>query len=290
MSRYRVTIHPAGMAGIAAACLFVPVDKLIPAVLAVVIHESGHVLAMWICGVERCRIEWTPVGFVAQTEGYDRLPAARRFWVAAGGIVASGVGCLVCMLFAGMSHFCYLLLTANLSLCLFNGLPALPLDGSKMLIALAAKAGLERKTERFLLAISYAVAAALCLLGIYGAMAGEWNPLLLLVGPYLAYAAKTSVRDSAIGTIQRLAQKKRLSEEKLYPVCSYVAAGEPGLPELLRAVRKCPENAYLLIHQVDTRSGAVQSISTETQIAQMLFQEHEMISKLHRHGKSDVIQ
>lgn len=274
----------------AAACLFVPVDKLLPAALAVVIHELGHVLAMRLCGVACCHIEWTPVGFVAQTEGYARLPAKHRFWIAAGGIVASGVGCLVCLLFAGSSRFCYLLLIANLSLCLFNSLPALPLDGSKMLVALAVKVGLERKTERILLAVSYVAAAVLCLLGIYGAIQGIWNPMLLLVGPYLAYAAKTSIHGSAIGTIQRLAEKSSLSAEKLYPVCAYVAAGEPELPELLRVVRKCPENACLLIHQVDAKSGTVQSICTETKIAQKIFQEHEMISKPHGHRKTDVLQ
>lgn len=290
MSRYRISVHPAGMVMLAAACLIVPVGRLLPAVVAVVIHEAGHVITMRICAVERCHIEWTPVGFVAKTEGFYLLSPSRRFWIAAGGVLASGVGCLICLLFAANNRFAYELLTANLSLCLFNSLPALPLDGSKMLLALTAKVGLERKAEKLLLCSSYAVAAALCLLGVWSAAVGLLNPTLLLIGPYLAYAGKTSIRESMIGSIQRLEERRKRSEDRLYPVCSYAVVGRPDGAMLLRAVRRCPENAYLLICQMDEATGALVGISTENQIVQNIFQEHEMIAKPHRHTKSDVLQ
>lgn len=279
MSRYRITVHPAGLAALAAACLFVPAGRLLPAVLAVLIHEAGHAAAIGLCGVERCHIEWTPVGFVAQAEGYCLLSPLRRFWIAAGGIMASGAGCLLCLLFAAKSRFAYELLIGNLSLCLFNSLPALPLDGSKMLLALAAKAGKERTTEKILLGISYAAAAALCLLGVWGAAAGAFNPTLLLTGPYLAYAAKISARESSIGAIRRLGERTQRLRDGVYPVCAFAAIGEPDAAALLRAVRSCPESAFLLIHRVDEATGAVDTICSEQQIAQWIFQEHRLVTK-----------
>lgn len=279
MSRYRITVHPAGLVVLAAACLFVPAHRLLSASLAVLIHEAGHAAAIRLCGVERCHIEWTPVGFVAQTEGYDLLSPPLRFWIAAGGVLASGAGCLFCLLFASQSRFVYEMLVANLSLCLFNSLPALPLDGSKMLLALAAKAGLERTTEKILLGISYTAAAALCMLGVWGAAVGVFNPMLLLTGPYLAYAAKISTRESNIGIIRRLGERSRRHREQLYPVCAYAAIGEPDAATLLRAVRRCPENALLLIHRVDEETGTVNAICSEQQIAQRIFQEQKMVTK-----------
>lgn len=290
MSKYRVSVHPAGMFGLLAACFFVPVDRLFSAGLAVVLHESGHVIAMRLCGVERCCIEWTPVGFVAQMEGLYLLSAAKRFWIAAGGIAASLFGCLVCLVFAGKSFFFYQMLTFNLSLCVFNGLPALPLDGSKMILAIATKAGVERIVEKLLLAVSYVVSAALSIIGLYSALAGFFNPLLLLTGPYLAYAAKASTRDSTIGMVQRSEMRRYRPGDGLYPACAYVATGEPDRSSLLRVLRECPENAYLLIHRVDAHTGKVSGVVSEKQFLQEIFEEHEMINKPHGHGKTDVLQ
>lgn len=290
MKGFQISVHPAGMLGILAACLFAPVDKLLTAAAAITLHEVGHYIGMFACGIRRCRIEWTPVGFVAHLDGLHKLSASKRFLIAAAGVAASGVCALFCLLFAAKYRFAYEFLQANFSLWLLNSIPAIPLDGSKMLLAVAEKLGWEQNTEKVLLRISYVLAGGLCLLGFYSAWIGSFNPMPVLLGPYLAYAANAATKTGAIAAIRRLEERKNRSSGQLYPVCAFVTSEKPDQTMFLRAARHCPERAYLLIHQIDRTTGLHKCITTEKQVIDSVFQGHEMSSSAHRHSKTDVIQ
>ena len=179
-----------------AKILFLPFDRLLAAAAAIVLHEGSHLLAMAFCGVKRISIEWTPLGFVAQAGSLPLLPVGKRFCIAAAGLGASAAGAAVCLPFAMQHRFAYELLNANLSIGLLNSLPVLPLDGSRILLAAAAKLGVEKGMAKLLLAVSYATSGGVCALGLYSACCGMLRPALCVLGPYLAYAAWRSARES----------------------------------------------------------------------------------------------
>ncbi len=273
MKKWRFTIHPAGVLCLLAAVLFLPGQRLAAAAMAILLHEGAHLLAMRLCGVQRLHVEWTPLGFVAQAGELPLLPWGKRLWIAAAGLLVSGAAALVHLPFAARFRFAYEGLMANVSVLLINSLPMLPLDGSRILLALAAGAGWEKPLEKGLLIFSYATAIGLCALAMYSAFAGVLQPSLLLLGPYLAYAARQSVQESSADQIRRMEWRCRRQAGKLYPAQVWVSVGKAENTAVLHAIRQCPEERYLLIHQIDPASGSLQSVQSEKQVMNLFMKE-----------------
>lgn len=289
MRSWRFSVHPAGLIFLLSAVFFYPADKLLAAAAAILLHEGAHLLTMRLCGIKCCTVEWTPLGFVAQAACYSLLEPSRRLCIAAAGLAASATAYLLCLPFASRHQFFFLLATANLSVLLINSLPTPPLDGSRILLAMAAKTGCYRAMERMLLRLSYGMAAAFAALGLYSVLKGIPNFALLLLGPYLAYAAKQSMHASSIDSIRRL----ECSVQKpgtIWPASVWASVGEPDRTMLLNALQRCPEGRMMVLHQLDAESGQVCGIHSEKQITSALFSGHELSSKSHRHKKTDVVQ
>ena len=290
MSKWRFSIHPAGGLCLLAGILFLPFDRLLAAAAAIVLHEGAHLLAMALCGVKRISIEWTPLGFVAQAGSLPLLPIGKRFCIAAAGLAASATGAAVCVPFAMQHRFAYELLNANLSIGLLNSLPVLPLDGSRILLAAAAKLGVEKGMAKILLAVSYAASAAVCALGLYSACCGMFRPVLCVLGPYLAYAAWRSARESCTDQLRRLEERNRRAKKSMYPAQVWVSVGEPEPFQLLHALGQCPEEKDLILHRLDPSDGRLHAVQTEKQLMSSLVKEQQIIGAPHGHSITDVLK
>lgn len=273
MSKWRFSIHPAGGLCLLAGMLFLPLDRLLAAAAAIILHEGAHLLVMLLCGVKRVSIEWTPLGFVAQAGSLPLLPAGKRFCIAAAGLGASAAGAAACLPFAMQYRFAYELLNANLSIGLINSLPVLPLDGSRVLLAASAKLGIEKPAAKVMLAVSYAVSAGVCTLGLYSACCGMFRPALCVLGPYLAYAAWRSARESCTDQLRRLEGRSRRPQKMLYPAQVWVAVGEPEPFQVLHALGQCPEERYFILHRLDASDGRLCAVQTEKQLMSSLVKE-----------------
>jgi Zn-dependent protease len=138
---------------------------------SVLVHELGHAITARAYGVRTQRITLWFLGGVAQLEDVPRKRGAEAI-VAIVGPITSGAlslllwGLLRSDLFGGGPAFvmAYLAVT-NAGLALFNLLPALPLDGGRVLRSLLSLALGDARATRVAGAVSRAVAIAL---GVYG--------------------------------------------------------------------------------------------------------------------------
>ncbi|MGH1348052.1 MAG: site-2 protease family protein [Nannocystales bacterium] len=164
---------------------------------SVLLHEFGHALTARHYGIRTRRIVLWPMGGVAQLEGNPRTPRQELHIALAGPAVnfaiAAGLWALVSLV--GLPTYGLLgsLIVANLTLGLFNLVPAFPMDGGRVLRAvLATRVGGRRATD-IAVKIGKAAAAAFIIAGFFG------NTLLILVGAFVWFAAGAEGRGNPYG-------------------------------------------------------------------------------------------
>ncbi|MBR0551290.1 site-2 protease family protein [Stakelama marina] len=162
----------------------------------VVLHEFGHVLAARRYGIPTPDITLYPIGGMARIKSNFEDPRQELVIASAGPAVSLGLA-IVLMIAAGgiadparlampsgLRDFAGLLALANLSLFLFNLLPAFPMDGGRIF-----RAGLSLllDRDRATRAASWTGRLLGLAIGAYGV--AIFHPILMLIGGFVFLAA-----------------------------------------------------------------------------------------------------
>lgn len=158
--------------------------------LALWMHEIAHIFAARMAGVRIVEICLMPFGGSAQMENPYQLPSYRIIPVAAAG---PGANLALAMLIAFAAHWSWIgvelaraCIQPNLLLLLFNLLPALPLDGGRMLYAVLERPLGEERALRIGLYLGRLLAFALFACAVAGGMrTGCWNITLMLAAIFI---------------------------------------------------------------------------------------------------------
>ncbi len=177
---------------------------------SVVIHELGHALTARLYGVQTRGITLWFLGVVAQLEDMPRQRGAEAVVAIVGPITSGALGVLLGTLLGNVTMgssatfvVAYLAIT-NVALAIFNLLPALPLDGGRVLRSLLALAlPRERAT-----AIAGGVSQVLAIgLGVYGFL--SLNLLLMAVAFFVYNAGRAEVQ---VESMRRAFEGRRVRE------------------------------------------------------------------------------
>jgi Zn-dependent protease/CBS domain-containing protein len=165
--------------------------------VCVVLHEFGHVFAARRYGIRTSDVTLLPIGGVASLERMPEKPAQEIVVALAGPAVNLVIAAVLLLALGGSfdpSQMAQLdqasmslagrVAIANLALCLFNLIPAFPMDGGRVLRALLAIPMGYTRATRVAAGIGQALAFAFGLLGL---MAG--NALLILIAVFIFLAA-----------------------------------------------------------------------------------------------------
>ena len=164
--------------------------ELLPLAIALSAHELAHLLAARLAGVRIAEIQLLPFGGSAKMENPYRIPPARLVAVALAGPAANLVLIVLC---AALTQWGLVkvasaraLFQMNLTLMLFNLLPALPLDGGRALYALLQRPLGEARALRLGIWLGRILAAALIAVAVgLGIRSGRWNLTLILAAVFL---------------------------------------------------------------------------------------------------------
>ena len=149
IGRTRLRIHPLALMFPVTACLLGARQDAMALMVGLLAHEGAHLLAARCLGVDVSQLQLMPIGGAIQMENPYALRPSRLLIVAAAGPLGNA---LAIVLGAALAHWGLLspdslmaFTRVNLALLLFNLLPALPLDGGRMLYAvLCPRVGPER--------------------------------------------------------------------------------------------------------------------------------------------------
>lgn len=177
---------------------------LVVAVFAcVLLHELGHALTARRYGIETKDITLYPIGGVAMIEGRPR--ARQELWIAlAGPAVNVVIAAILGIVLLATEHrlpdmrlsmtggsFLGALFIANVTIAIFNMIPAFPMDGGRVLRALLALSMPDAKATAIAAAIGQGLAI---LLGFVGLLSGQ--VILMLVAFFVFLGAGQEVNAS----------------------------------------------------------------------------------------------
>ena len=205
---------------------------------AFLLHEIGHLCAARLFGLRPSEAELTPFGAVMTLEGMESAGCAAAFLVALGGPLFSLLGFLLCPLllrFTGLSFFLVAAFARyQWMLFLVNLLPALPLDGGRMLLAVLKRFLPEQAVRRSLTGLAFCLGGGLALLSLVFALQGELNFVPCFAGCYLIYAALRERRQLNFAYITGLiARRQKLAEGRALPVQWTAASGDLPLRKVI---------------------------------------------------------
>lgn len=181
---------------------------LMEVILALGVHELAHLAAAKLARVAIQEIRILPFGGSARMENPYRLPLRQILPVAAAG-PAANLALAVCA--AALAHWDLLgadaaqrLVQPNLMLFIFNLLPALPLDGGRMLFALLRIPLGAKKALSAGLWCGRILALGLLAAALYGGLEkGVWNLSFILAALFIL----SSVRDERDAQLKSKAQQ-----------------------------------------------------------------------------------
>lgn len=166
---------------------------------SVLLHEFGHVVVAQHFNVGTRRITLLPIGGVAELERMPERPREELLVTLAGPAVNVVLGLFLYAVLQGTGrevvvpatglfgegHYLARLFWMQVTLVVFNAIPAFPMDGGRVLRALLAmRIGFARAT-RASAAVGQAIALGFAFLGMFG------NPMLLFIGLFVWIGAHT---------------------------------------------------------------------------------------------------
>lgn len=239
--RLRVRAHPLALLFPLASAMLGERGDALALIVALAAHEGAHLLAARALGVGVRGLRLMPFGGAIAVDNLYALAPRRLFWVAAAGPAGSALALIAS---AALAHWGALspalsvaLLRVNLVLTAFNLLPALPLDGGRMLYALLfPRLGRERAV-RVGIAAGRATAAALLVAAAGMALlGGRFNLSFALAAVFLLASADDERRSLSGARLQTVLNALRPMDRPV-PARIWAVSADCSLRDALRASR-----------------------------------------------------
>lgn len=242
--------------------------------LSVTLHEGAHALAARLADAPVEEIELLPFGGAARLKQLWTLRPAQQIVVALAGPFCN----LVQMSMSAALGFWGLLraelvgeyMQINLALMLFNLLPALPLDGGRVLCALLSPHWGTERAVRVGVWIGRALAGLMALAAVWGLFKGRINLTLAFGALYLGVSANREKLQASGAALRSLADRySEIERQKALPVASFAVLESLSPLQAAAMMRPGRLHRFLVMNQAMQTVGVVE----EREILHALLQD-----------------
>ncbi|MGZ4105972.1 MAG: M50 family metallopeptidase [Tumebacillaceae bacterium] len=241
----------------------------------VVVHELGHIFVAVSYGYKIREMQILPFGGVAKLEhgamGWNPL---HEVAIAIAGPLNNFLMILVGMLLHATGLWSDALtqffIKGNLMIGFFNLLPALPLDGGRILRAATARERGFRAATEVSIRMSYLLATVLIVSGLISLWVGSTNLAFLMLGSFLALSAWELRKQMKVDVIRFLDAKRRDKRKEAVLVRSLAV---PGTTRVRDVIEKFAPDAYHMIYILDGQKN-VQTVLGEEDLIHSVFEDN----------------
>lgn len=201
---------------------------LLLSMLSICLHEAAHACVSALWGMPPEEVELTPLGMLMRLDDDIALSPGKRLAVLTAGPAMSLMLCW-CAIFltkAGMlsADIGRQLFLSNLLFLLLNLLPALPLDGGRILSLLLGLRLKDSTVRRIMRINGNVLGVGLIALNIWLSLrTGGWNLSMSMTGCFLIYAASVSTATAAWSKMKMLMDRKIRFEKQGRMTCQWQA-------------------------------------------------------------------
>lgn len=239
----------------------------------VFIHEFAHVVTARSCGLKVKEIELLPFGGVARIDDLVEIDPGVEISVALAGPLTNlflvAVGVVGSRFHVVPAEWILFFVETNLLIGGFNLLPALPLDGGRVLRArLASRIGFRRATDRAV-QIGKLSAVLLCAAGLAAMYFGIANISVVVFALFVYFAAGKEQSLAMYVFMRHLARKKgELQQSKCLFSHHLVAHRETPLKDV---TKHFAPKRYHVVWVLD-RQGQIWGVAGEVEIIDRMFE------------------
>lgn len=206
--------------------------------LVVILHELAHSLIAKREGVLVKEIEVLPFGGVAKFRDLIQLKPENELKIALAGPLLNLILAAIALILVRYGIIAEeagnFFLKINLSIALFNLIPALPLDGGRILRAyLTSRIGFKDATY-YSMRVSKVLSIILAILSVIFLYFGYTNIILLLISFFIYFVALKEGKYASYVLMQYIAKKKgRILKEQIVPIKQLLANEDTPLGEII---------------------------------------------------------
>ncbi len=266
----QIRMHPLLLVVLAGACVLGRLYALLQAILALLMHEAAHAAAAVAFGCRLRSIDFYPFGGVMRID--ERRATADAEWcIAAAGpmmsYIAAGVAALTCYISPRAGARIEPFLTFSLTLATVNLMPALPLDGGRIMrFVLGRKLNISF-AQRITAWTGIGIGAVMLLLCVVAAHYEIYNLTLPVMGVFLIFASAYELRTAPEKHLAALWQKEDAIQHGGMEVHLFAAHASMRGDEALRLMRS---NRYNCIRIVDEHMHLVGELDESTLLIGMV--------------------
>lgn len=208
-----VTVHPAAGIVLMLGLLSRWRALLLVTYACALLHEMAHAGVSALLRHPPQEVEITPLGALMRLEDEERLPLGARLTVIAAGPLVTALLCALSLYLTQNGALSReagrVLFLSNAGILLVNLLPALPLDGGRLLSAVLARFVRRDVCWRVMRAIGTATGMALVVGGgVLAVRQGQGNWSLAAAGCFLLYSAAQATTSAAMAELRELMARK----------------------------------------------------------------------------------